>query len=393
MKSQIIKLAAAMILLAVGAGLYFFGGAETSVALADVLQKVEQSQVFMYKLRTKTTGNISLGMPSGRQQAEATIIISNEYGMKMDVNTSAIVNDAIQKKRELIYILPGEKKVCLIFPEREQYEVLEFSKGLLEMMKKKSNDPRDMLRQILNSKYVDMVKSVIDGVEVEGFQTTVPAFSGNEIEEVKVTLWVDRKTGLPVKEEICFKMDEQMQTEWVLYDFRWYVQVNADEFRPVIPQDYTTLSTGPDDFEHKLLSLREETAIEAFRVFVRVMGRYPKRLNPMQELTAREDSNDLTERNLIWKEKFEKLPRNEQIMKDMKMMEPLNALYSCYTMLVQERMEPAYYGELVWPNDVNLVLMRWKTGDNEYRVIYGNLTAETVSVEKLAELESQMPKQ
>jgi len=389
MKSQIIKLAAAMILLAVGAGLYFFGGAETSVALADVLQKVEQSQVFMYKLKMKTTG-ISLGMPSGRQQSESKIIISNEYGIKMDVNTSTVVNGAPQKIRQLMYILPKEKKVYMIFPEREQYEVLEFSKGLLEMMKKKSSDPRDMPRQILNSKYVDMGKSVVDGVEVEGFQTTDAAFSGNEMEEVKVTLWVNKKTKLPVREEMYFKTKEQIQTEWVLYDFQWYIQINAEEFRPVIPQDYVTLSTGPDDFVHKLLSMNEERTIEALRHFVRVMGRYPKRPNPMQELTAREDSNNLTERNLIWKEKFEKLPRNEQIMKDMKMMEPLNALYSCYTMLVQDKKEPAYYGELVWPNDADKVLMRWKTGDNEYRVIYGNLTAETVSVEKLAELESQI---
>ena len=61
-----------------------------------------------------------------------------------------------------------------------------------------------------------------------------------------------------------------------------------------------------------------------------------------------------------------------------------------YRLLVQNKKEPAYYGELVWPKDADKVLMRWKTGDNEYRVIYGNLTAETVSVEKLAELESQI---
>jgi hypothetical protein len=34
----------------------------------------------------------------------------------------------------------------------------------------------------------------------------------------------------------------------------------------------------------------------------------------------------------------------------------------------------------------------WRTSDNEYRVIYGDLRAETVSAEKLAELESKIPK-
>jgi hypothetical protein len=36
--------------------------------------------------------------------------------------------------------------------------------------------------------------------------------------------------------------------------------------------------------------------------------------------------------------------------------------------------------------------MRWKVSDNEYRVIYGDLHAETVTPEKLAELEAGLPK-
>jgi hypothetical protein len=36
--------------------------------------------------------------------------------------------------------------------------------------------------------------------------------------------------------------------------------------------------------------------------------------------------------------------------------------------------------------------MRWKVSDTEYRVIFGDLHAETVSPEKLAELERTIPK-
>jgi len=36
--------------------------------------------------------------------------------------------------------------------------------------------------------------------------------------------------------------------------------------------------------------------------------------------------------------------------------------------------------------------MRWKVSDNEYRVIYGDLHAETVTPEKLSELENALPK-
>jgi hypothetical protein len=54
--------------------------------------------------------------------------------------------------------------------------------------------------------------------------------------------------------------------------------------------------------------------------------------------------------------------------------------------------DPAYYGKTVTPKDVDKVLMRWKVSDNEYRVIYGDLHAETVTPEKLAELEKALPK-
>jgi hypothetical protein len=61
-------------------------------------------------------------------------------------------------------------------------------------------------------------------------------------------------------------------------------------------------------------------------------------------------------------------------------------------MLVQDKKEPAYYGESVTPADTDKVLLRWKTLDNGYRVIFGDLHADTVTPEKLAELEKALPK-
>ena len=49
------------------------------------------------------------------------------------------------------------------------------------------------------------------------------------------------------------------------------------------------------------------------------------------------------------------------------------------------------YGEFVTPKDADLVLMRWKVSDNEYRVIFGDRHAETVTVEVLEELEKELP--
>jgi outer membrane lipoprotein-sorting protein len=388
MRSRITKLAAAaVIIIAVLISIRQFGSIE-SVALADVLQKIEQAQAFIYKMKMNTTGNMQPGMPGGKQQMEGTVTISTEYGIKMDLNMFFEMTG--QKMRQLMYVLPEEKKMYMIMPEQKQYMQMEFDKSFLARVKKQSNDPREMLKLILNSKYMNIGKSVIDGVEVEGFETTDPAIAGGMMEDVKVTLWVDRKTELPVLEEMHYKINEQMQMEGELYDFRWDAQVNADEFKPVIPEDYTTILPGG----YKMPSASEEGAIEGLRFCEQLLGRYPKKIdmmNLMREVMAIRDVNNPTEAALKLKEAISKdmnnLPDEEKARKILEIMRPVQSLSMFYMMLVQDGKEAAYYGEFVGPDDADAVLMRWKISENRYRVIFGDLTAEDVTAEQLEELE------
>ena len=64
------------------------------------------------------------------------------------------------------------------------------------------------------------------------------------------------------------------------------------------------------------------------------------------------------------------------------------SFFAFHIKLVQEKRDPVYYGETVLPGDVDLVLLRWRLDSGEYKVIYGDLHEETVSAERLAELES-----
>ena len=41
--------------------------------------------------------------------------------------------------------------------------------------------------------------------------------------------------------------------------------------------------------------------------------------------------------------------------------------------------EPEYFGDVVTPDDADEVLLRWRLDDGQMRVIYGDLSAETVS--------------
>jgi hypothetical protein len=57
-----------------------------------------------------------------------------------------------------------------------------------------------------------------------------------------------------------------------------------------------------------------------------------------------------------------------------------------YSKLVQEGNEPVYYGDKVSAEFGDSVLMRWKVADGKYRVIFGDLTVDTVIADELAAL-------
>jgi hypothetical protein len=49
--------------------------------------------------------------------------------------------------------------------------------------------------------------------------------------------------------------------------------------------------------------------------------------------------------------------------------------------------EAVYYGDSVTADNPEAVLLRWKVSDDQYRVIFGDLSTSDVTTEELAELE------
>jgi hypothetical protein len=72
----------------------------------------------------------------------------------------------------------------------------------------------------------------------------------------------------------------------------------------------------------------------------------------------------------------------------MEAIRPVYPIGLFYMTLVEDKKEPVYYGETVGPEDADAVLMRWKISDNEYRVIFGDLTTKEVTPQELLELET-----
>ena len=419
MKSRITKLAAAVIIIAVLASLPFLGGKDSGIVLAKVLEKINETNAYMYTMEMKITGKL---MPTP-QESKIRAVVSDDYGMKwymdmIDPNSGKITTQEI-------YVLPEQKMVITLMPETKQYIRMPISDEMLARMKQQNNDPRAIIMQIMKCEYTRLDNAVIDGVEVQGFRTTDPEYLGaigGDATSIELTLWVDVENWLPFRSEMDLKSGEQMQVTGATYDFRWNVPVNASDFDPVIPDDFKPFSTDG----MKMPGMSEADAVEGLKLFAEMTGRYPKKLNMMdvaQEIAAfndilmeelkklEEEMGDTTEmtkeefRNAVMKktestflkklmedmggttEMSEEEIRNTVMKKTMEIMRPLQSISFFYMTLVADKKEPVYYGESVSPDDADMVLLKWKVSDDHYRVIFGDLTAEDLTAEQWNELE------
>ncbi|MHC4121674.1 MAG: hypothetical protein ACYSWO_29730 [Planctomycetota bacterium] len=274
MKGKTAKLAAAAVILIVIAILTnFFAKTATSVVLAGVLDRVEQARAFKYRMDMTITESM---VPGGIQTEQATCIVSNAYGMKYEMDMGVTYPDTGEPMTQKVYILPDQKAVISLMPQQKICVRAEMDEDLLAEMKTENNDPRVMIKDILECEYTELGRSEINGVEVEGFETMDPKFSGGEEGsfEVKVKLWVDVETWLPVQMETDVTVDGQAWTHEVTSDFQWDIQVVASDFEPVIPDDYTLMTE--DEYTARMM---EEAALEGLKLFADIYGKYPKKID------------------------------------------------------------------------------------------------------------------
>ena len=390
MKNRVTKLAAAaVIFIAVIAGWPLLD--KQSVVLADVLAKIEQAQAFMYKLKTSRTENLTTGMPS---EQEISVTVSSDYGIKWEKDTTD--PDTGEKTSQQMYVLPEQKMVLGIMPKMKQYMRKKLDDDWLAGIKKKNNDPREIVKQIMKSEYTDLGKSVVDGIEVQGFQTTDTSNFGGMPGNGLFRLWVDVNTWLPVRSELEFKMDEQTHATEVTYDYQWNIAIDASEFEPVIPDDFTPFVTDGT----KVPGMNEQAAIEGLKLFAKIAGRYPESIDLIKlskEIAALAQGSDnqtyLIDELKKLKEELSQTKMTEEeirsavMKKSMEIVQPLRSPSMFYRMLVADKKEPVYHGTTVGPENADAVLLRWKVSDDEYRIIFGDLSVGSATAEELANLE------
>jgi hypothetical protein len=383
MRNPIIRIAAAaVVVIACGIGLSLWRTTGSGIALADVLAHIEQVKAFRYKWSSTTTGEY--GDKPIKDETHVTVLTSQEHGSK-SISEESDPNGRVSIQE--FYWLPQKRTSISIWPQKKKYSRIEFDDAWAERIEKSYNDPRWTLKRILVCKHESLGRSNVDGVELEGFQTTDPNYAMDfGATQVDVKIWVDVKTELPVRSEDDVVFD-RMRVQITTHDYRWDVPVDAAEFDPVIPKDYAPVA----GVVVKWPALTEETAIRGLKLCLQLTGKYPENTDfPYYQWPAFQKSD--TPAVMRLKEEVKGLTEDEKANRLVEATLPMRCLSRFYAGLQFDKKDPAYYGKTVTPKDADKVLMRWKVSDTEYRVIFGDLHTQSVTAEKLAELEKLLPK-
>jgi hypothetical protein len=399
MKSPLTKLAvAAVVVIACVIGLSLWRTTGSGIALADVLARVEQVKAFKSRVNYALTQRLPSGEPN-RFETRSTCLTSQEYGWK--INCEAPDPNGEWIPVTVFCICPQKKTLIQISPRTKRYMRLRWDDAEAQQQQEElsqSSDPGALLKGIMACKYENLGRSTIDGVDVEGFRTTdcncnsqmsAPVFRNREVE---VKVWVDVKKRLPVRyESLTTGLDRRgnpTSHRFVTDDFQWDVPVTAADFEPPpVPDGYEVVDRpGVID---------EEAAIQGLKQCAELIGSYltisEGEGSGWTVVSALEKSE--TPAAVRLKEQIKELPEMQKLNTVRRAVIPMfEGFMRFYNGLVQDKKDPAYYGKTVTPKDADKVLLRWKVSDSKYRVIFGDLHAETVSPEKLAELEKVLPK-
>jgi len=364
MKRRISKLAAAAAVIIIAALIINLQFISTSgVAWGALAEKIESIESVIYHLTT----NVKMqGIPQ-EQTPKTTAIAyySSEYGTRVE----NYINDQLSF---IMYLNPKENIFVSVIPEQKKFmRATGKSPEELKQIAEK-DDPRVMVRHMMSTEYKQLGRDKINGIDVEGIECTGPGVMGGMFEDATARLWVEIGTDFPIRIEIeGIVSGGQMEMSMVMDDFQWIVDLDPALFVPDIPSDYTSS-------EMSLSEATEGTAINGLKLFAELTdGRYPSNLallTLMKEITE-----ELTKKYGI--KIIEKQDEYTSALTDI-----LQA-GTFYAQLAGAEKEAVYYGDSVTSENPEAVLLRWKVSDDEYRVIFGDLSVKNATAEELANLE------
>ncbi len=351
---RVAAVAAIVLLIVLGRGLPTGPGGST-VALAEVIARVEHASGYICRIIQRRE--------PGPMRLEVTEYHNRGLGLRQD---------AYAEGRLLVrtIVAPEDSFALFLLPRNRAWMRLGLNQEEAASLHQNS-DPVEIVRYIKGLPYHELGTRRIRGVRAVGFEVDDPVVFAETYEEGVLQLWVDTNTGWPVQISFSGTADDgRIRDRTVMDRFRWDPELTEEDFPARVPDDWVMWADVPPARND------EASACTALQIYGRLTeGRYPSDpalLTAMSLLDRILDQNPRS-RN-----------RDPGLVTEILQLRNLSGFYA---RLLKEDREVAWYGETVTERDVDRVLLRWRLEDGTYRVIFGDLHTETVSPERLAELE------
>jgi outer membrane lipoprotein-sorting protein len=332
----------------------FGWGGSAPVALADVLKPFREAKSYSCEMVPVKDGKLVPELP--KFSSKVTWAAPGSLRMDNSLEGKPVLTTIVPHDRAGVFLHHSEKTYQ---PHREPRKaaasVTNWEDALITLF--------DSLRESSGGDQKPTGIDDIDGVKAPRFDLTIDLAGPPKI-KWQYRLWAHPETKRPMRVEFKLGADQAKETMVLrLQNFEWDVKTEG-LFDTTPPKGYRLAAASTPDEANE----RTSNMIVAFlRAYRDLAGGYPKT-----------DSIDVPK----VAEELGKLAKKKLAVEvDMGLV--------MMGVLQTNSKEAIYRGKTVGPDDKTKVLFRWKLDGGKYRVIFGDLKAETMSADKLKELEEK----
>jgi hypothetical protein len=242
MKNPVVKLAAAaVIIVLVVLGLFEFISSDSNsgVVWAEVVSKVQASRGLIFRCTDLSPSN---------EDDYSIAYTSPRYCRKDFYKDGQIIRTGY-----VDFTDPDTYNLVDVFHMRKHSLTTKYIKSKYQLFLEWHDDwtnPGFLVQMILSAEHRKLGRKTIEGALCEGIETTDPACLGSLPEQisnlqVEFRLWVSTETKYPVLFEN--KMSGESEGEWgesecIIDQFQWDVELDPGIFEPNIPPDYERIT-------------------------------------------------------------------------------------------------------------------------------------------------------
>jgi outer membrane lipoprotein-sorting protein len=340
------RIAAVIVLIAGVAVMLFVAGKTSSVALADVVQKVREAKTLSF------TANMD--MPNVGMPIEMKFMMTSSGQTRVEGPFGA-----------LTLVDPASGKVLTIQPMMK----LAFMMDLGEFPRQEGKGPADFLEQFKKldaKKAKDLGEKDVDGRRCKGFVS--------EDQHIEMTVWADKATSEPVRMEMTVPMGS-LETKMVLRDFVFDAPIDPALFKLEPPPGYKLQNLDLSGiFKGFKQTSGEEHVIEVLRAYADASdGAFPDKLDDWAAYAK------------LTGNKAAKFVPNEMPnlnKKQMSLMVHVGALTPFLASLPKDGW--AYLGKGAKLGEKEKIIFWYQDPKTKkHRAVYGDLTAKEITADQL----------